>query len=231
MITEIADIVLHGLVTDLYKAERAIFIHKEIGKHAQVINDSKSSIRQVFLLMQQLTFNEAVLSLARIYDTPDKKYPNRCVLRLIQILNDAGDDAPILSERYQTLEQLKALRIAPRLEEHLLANDNIQFTKDLFLYFETEYIQQDFQFHLNELKRIRDKILAHNEIGTFVQEIKWTTYDELILFVKKVIGIVGWAYLSTAYMYEGIHRLSESAEREKHVITDILIELKILNEA
>jgi hypothetical protein len=44
-----------------------------------------------------------------------------------------------------------------------------------------------------------------------------------------VIGIVGWAFLSTAYMSNGKHSLSEDAEREKYIIRNMLVELQLLN--
>jgi hypothetical protein len=228
---QISDIILYGLVTDLYRTERAIILHKEIGKNAAIINNSKSQIKQVLILLQQFSFHEAILSLSRIYDTPSKKYQNRCILRLIGLLKESGDNALPITETYQTLEQMRYFRIPEIVEKYLLLNDHIQFTKYLSWHFEFEFIQHDFQNSINELKIIRDKILAHNEVGAEINEIKWTTFEDLINFVRMVIGIVGWAYLSTAYMHQGKHSLSEDAEREKYIIRNILKELKLLNEA
>jgi hypothetical protein len=226
---QISDIILHGLVTDLYKTERAIIIHKEIGRNASIINSSNSHIKQLLVLMQQFSFDEAILSLSRIYDTPSKKYPNRCVLNLIELLKGAGDNAPPISEIDQTLEQMKFFRMHELVERYINLNDHILFTKYLSKHFDFLYIQEDFQEKVKELKTIRDKILAHNEVGTDVKEIKWSTFDELISFVKMVIGIVGWAFLSTAYMSNGKHSLSEDAEREKYIIRNMLVELQLLN--
>jgi hypothetical protein len=228
---EIADIIFQGLVIDLYKAERAIFINKEIGKHALLINKSKPEIRRLFILIQNLTFNEAILSLSRIYDKPDKNYPNRCVLRIFKFLKELGDNAPIANNKEKTLEQLKYLRFNAETVKHLLEDDHIQFAQCLYLDFETEYIQTEFQSKLKKLKLIRDKMLAHNEDEKIIQKFQWEEFDELISFIKKINGIIGWAYLNTDYMFQGIYRLSGTAEREKHIITNTLKELKILNEA
>jgi hypothetical protein len=228
---KLSDIILQGLVIDLYKAERAIFINKEIGKHAHLINQSKPFIRRLFIIMQNLTFNEAILSLSRIYDKPDKKYPNRCVLKIFKFLEDVGDNAPIVNNKDKTLEQLKIFRFNAETQKHLLENDYIQFAQCLYLDFETEYIQEKFQGKLKKLKQIRDKMLAHNEDEKAIQKFQWEEFDELISLIKKIIGIVGWAYLNTDYMFQGTYRLSETAEREKFLVTNTLEELGILNEA
>jgi hypothetical protein len=227
----LSDIILQGLVTDLYRTERAIFIHKEIGKYSELINDSKSHIKRIFILLQSFCFNEAILSLSRVYDYPSSKYQNRCVLRVIEILKESGEDALPITETYQTIEQMRYFRIPEMVEKYLMQRDNVQFTKYLSWHFEFVLIQTPFQEKIKELKEIRDKILAHNEVVNNVKTIKWTTFDELIDFVKMVIGIVGWAFLSTVYMQDGKHLLSEDAEREKFIIRNMLIELGILNEA
>jgi len=227
---QISDIILHGLVTDLYRTERAIIIHQEIGKYSTIINESNSQIKKVFILLQELLFTEAILSLSRIYDTPNKKYPNRCILRLINMLKDSGNNALPIVESHQTLIQIKYFRIPEIVEKYLIVNDHVQFTKYLSWHFEFLFIQTDFQNNIKELKEIRDKILAHNEVGVNIKVIKWTTFDELIAFVKMVIGIIGWAFLSTAYMHNGKHSLSDDAEREKYIIKNMLIELGLLSE-
>ena len=80
------DILDNGLVSDLYKAERAIHVNKRIRDNAKYINESKVSSRTLFVYIQTLSFNEAVLALSRIYDNPDKRYPTRCILRVIELL-------------------------------------------------------------------------------------------------------------------------------------------------
>jgi hypothetical protein len=227
----ISDIILQGLVTDLYRTERAIFIHKEIGQYSGLINNSKSNIKKIFILLQSFCFNEAILSLSRVYDYPSLKYQNRCVLRLIEILKESGENALPISETYQTLDQIRYFRIPEMVGEYLMQRDHVEFTKYLSLHFELVLIQTPFQDKIKELKEIRDKILAHNEVVNDVKTITWTTFDELIDFVKMVVGIVGWAFLSTAYMQNGKHLLTEDAEREKYIIRNMLKELGILNEA
>jgi hypothetical protein len=228
---KIADIILQGLVKDLYKTERAIFINSEISKYAHLINKSKPDIRHLLIIMQNLTFNEAILSLSRIYDKPDKKYPNRCVLRIFEFLEDAIKDATFVNNKDKTLEQLKYLRFTPITQKYLLDDDHGQFAQCLYFDFETEYIQKEFQDKLEKLRIIRDKMLAHNEDEKAIQKFQWEEFDELKSFIKKIIGVIGWAYLDTDYMFQGIYRLSDTAEREKHIISSILKELKILNEA
>jgi hypothetical protein len=228
---ELEDIILKGLAKDLYQAERSIFLYRRIIKYAEPINGSTQSIKDLFRLIQLLTFRDAIMSVARIYDFPQNRYPNRCIFRLLKILEEAGNNALPITESYQTIEQLHYLRMPPMLVDLVRENDHIKFTNYLSKFLLTETYQPEFRNTLEELKRVRDKILAHNEPTTLDHSIQFKNLDLLIDFVKKVIGIVSWAFLSTAYMIKGKHQLSDDAERYSFLIDRFLNDCKIINEA
>lgn len=64
-----------------------------------------------------------------------------------------------------------------------------------------------------KLKNIRDKKIAHNEQVDFVEQPTLIDLKELIELAKKVLGVIGWSYLDTAYVYEGRYFLSDDARR------------------
>ena len=88
MKTELKDILQNGIVTDLFKTGRAVFIFNKISEFSSPINESKPDIKALFGYFQNLALNEAVLALSRIYDTPYRRYPNRCILNVVNILRD-----------------------------------------------------------------------------------------------------------------------------------------------
>jgi len=59
--------------------------------------------------------------------------------------------------------------------------------------------------------RRRDKILVHNDKNNKVEDIKFEESDKLLDFGWKVSGIIGWAYLSKVYEYEGTSMLKDDA--------------------
>jgi hypothetical protein len=107
MKTEIEDIITKGLVPDIFKAESAIYAHKCIGQYANEINSSQMHIKSFFANIQNMTLTESVLALSRVFDKPNNRFPNRCILGLINKLSTSAEDAPKIIETYQTIEQLK----------------------------------------------------------------------------------------------------------------------------
>jgi hypothetical protein len=224
----IEDIIKNGLIPDIYKAEQAIFFHKKIGDYSTKINSSKDYIKSFFAYTQNLAFIEAILALSRVYDTPNERYPIRCLKNIILKLKNDTLKAPEIIEDYQTIEQLKIHHMPEIIIKQVEKGDHIQFAKYFSWHIECKMEHGDFQEKLDELKNVRDKALAHNEIINKVFKIKWTTFDYLLQFAQCVIGILGWAYFSTVYMAEGKYELTDMAKRIEFDLISTLKELKII---
>jgi hypothetical protein len=183
-------------------------------------------IKSFFANIQNMTLTESVLALSRVFDKPNNRFPNRCILGLINKLSTSAEDAPKIIETYQTIEQLKIHGMPELIIRQVENGNHILFAKYFSYHMDTIYQHDKFRARLKELKTIRDKVLAHNEQTTEVCQVTWTNLDELIGFAHQMIGIVGWAYFSTVYMFNGKYELTEYS---KSFASDIACILKDLN--
>jgi hypothetical protein len=209
MIKDLDKFILKGIVTDLFKAERALSVVRAIGKHSKSINEHETSIKATLSYFQNVSLNEFVLSLARIYDKPSRN-KTRCLEVLIGELRVDPTSFPKIIETHKTIEHLQYFKMPPNLVTLLKNEENSKFTHSL-----GDVFYNDFLNLINQRKIIkdwRDKILAHNDQNNKVENIKLNNTETLLEFAWKVITIVGWAYLSTAYGIMGDNSLKRDAQ-------------------
>jgi hypothetical protein len=222
---ELEDIINNGLREDIYIAQREYFLCREIDSSLVFMVQSSEHIQKFFHYVRNLALNETIMALNRLYDNPDKKFPNRSLLKVISALKKSNP--PHIAETFQTIEQMQFHCMPPRLILSVEANDHENFAPLFASYLENE-IEHHFKSDIATIKPIRNKILAHNENTLEEFNFKWESFDRLLGFAEKVIGILGWAYFSTAYMIDGKYELTEDAKRMSGNYLALLKDLKII---
>jgi len=137
--TMLEDFIVKGFMTDLYKHERAISVHKTIGNHANEINSSKKHIKSFLAYTQNTALNEAIISLARIYDNPSSKNVNRCIKRLKEDFKNSLLSPLIIVDNCLPLDSFRRLGFNKVMIEALHQNDHNKFAKYLSYWLKTNY--------------------------------------------------------------------------------------------
>jgi len=207
------------LVIDIFKAEQAYELVKIIGLNSDEIKRGKfHNYDELFGTIQLALQTESLLATARIYDTPSNKYPTRCLRGLIKYLSDKADELPTIRDPYHLIQHLKYMGV----EEKILGvtSDNPdKFARSFSGYVERVLENPETADSLDKLKLFRDKSIAHNEkrdakiIGP-----TWSGLKDLIGLAKNVVGVLGWAYFSTAYVIDGEYILSSDASRTSNAL-------------
>lgn len=218
----IEDTVKNGLVQDIYKMEQAYELLKAIEeKFTESHNRKLASFNKLFKTFYSALQTEALLAASRIYDTPNNKYPTRCLKGILDYLISNSEDLPSIKEPYQLELHLKQMNAPAELieiiskESNLFAEKFSQFIKSLL----DDPIRK---FALEKLKLIRDKEIAHNESIETVAGPTWSSLKDLIDISKNVVGVLGWAYFSTAYMINGEYILSKDALSSKWELNNLI---------
>ena len=100
---ELKDVVVKGLVADIFKMERAYHILSVIGTNADQLNDlALGNFGELFGALQGSLEVDAVLAVARVYDLPSKQYPTRCLRRALSLMEDHVAELPEIVEPYNT---------------------------------------------------------------------------------------------------------------------------------
>lgn len=188
-------IILSGILKDVLLAERSYSLNKEINtSHSEMLEGVEADIAWI---LYDLSYTEMILSLCRIYDTPDKRFPTRCLKQIYKFIKDNSYDLDI-PHRDDVLLQAPFFDIPGNFITLLQESTNKEFNKRAVAYFETEEINEPIMTALGTLKTVRDKLLAHNEdvpIDTLIR------YDNIEILLKHAQNAI--AFFSLGYC--GIH--------------------------
>lgn len=222
--TFLNELIRKGLSVDIFLAEKNYALYKCIGDNAERIVVHKEFIP--FFKNAQRGFSEVfLLAVFRLFDKPNKKHKTSCVLGLLDFLEENIGDLPEIVNRSDLYGQLITCGFSQKNLETVLSSnvsDN-EITKLIVEHYRTIFNSQDVLENLNSLKILRDEHIAHNDLDkseNFTPTYK-TTFG-LINHAKKLIGTIGWAYLSMPYEANGEYILTEKAESAKYSLLALL---------
>jgi len=225
---ELDEMVKAGAVTDIFKAERAYAVLKTIGENAEAINASERNVGEVFGVLQGHAQTEALIAVARLYDRPSKRYPTRCLQALLGELEAKAADLPPITQKYNLAQELT--RQGMSADEVALVNSapDVDVTRAMMAFLRGRLDAPDAMEAVERVKNVRDKRIAHNEAAHAVEGPTWKAVLRLLTLAKEIVGLVGWAYLSTVYLHEGRYFLSDNAERPGLAMRRVLEGLGII---
>lgn len=219
---QLEDHIKNGLVSDIFKMERAYALLRKISDNAGLVNKrDNGNYGELFGSLQHALETEAVLAVARLYDNPNKRYPTRCVKGLLAFLGENKNDLPEIVVKHNVRLQLANME-APEYVIESLESSDADFTESFVTYYTSVLDNDDNKEIVNRLKTIRDKALAHNEMTSQLNGPTWEGLTKLINLSKNLAGVIGWAYLSTAYMHNGEYFLTSDAEQSSRALNRLL---------
>ena len=226
-------IVRDGIATDIFIAERAYAVFKTIGEKSGEINSLRGS--STFFVSAQAAFKDQfLLSMARLFDNPSDKYETRCIKGVINLLAESPRSLPKIVERpnlWQVMSDVGFSASDLRLVNQ--TNNDQEVTLTVVKHFRNILSSKEVKPLLKNLKSIRDKRLAHNELETTDPSILKETMDKvtfkdllgLVEIAKSFVGVIGWAYMSTVFMHGGRYIMTKDAERPMNSLIHILKKL------
>jgi len=205
----IIDIIKPALLKDLHIAERSYTLNRQINKSQKEIpTGSKTEIAKMLF---DLSYTEMVLSLCRLYDNPSKRYPTRCIKQLYEFIKKNDFQTELKRSPDIALRELKHLHDFPQMFLLLKKLNGAEFNENLILYLEAIELNDPLSASINELKKIRDKFLAHTEdieLNTF---IPYKTMEILINHAKEVLSFFSLAYSNVHLTVNGNFYLSHDS--------------------
>jgi hypothetical protein len=215
-----------GLVSDIFRMERAYALLEAIGSCADVLNDrSVGNFGELFGAIQSALEVDCAMAAARIFDPPNKRYPTRSMRYVLDFVRAHKEELPAIREPYQLGVTLRAAGLDADLEP-LVERGGSAFAagvadRFLALINEPEKVKA-----IDALKTLRDKSLAHNEHVEGVEGPTWAALASLIEIPKRLVAILGWAYLGVAYEINGSFILSDDAVRASHALRRLTDKLR-----
>lgn len=194
---ELIDFFQKGLVSDLMYAIHHYFIWRTVGENSDELKlIGKGNIENLFGTLQSSSHTLAVLSLAKIFDSPSKKYQTNSIYSLLSIEVSEEHFFPMDKFDFDYLNTLSDL-----LNGSIIVPDIIHSYSELnILMFDILSIPL-VKNKIDNVKYIRDKFLAHNEYDADFAHLKkfWEDFDFLILLLKIFTYLLGLAFSGTHY--------------------------------
>lgn len=223
VIHEFDDLVKNGLVADIFKAEQAFHVMKAVGESAERVNNNSKKFGELFGTIQNAFQSEALLGLSRLFDRPSQTYPTRCIEGLLDYLVEHKDEFSDVREKPNVKKLLKELKINVNVIHAV--DEREQFIIALSEHFLQRIKEPEVQKSVQKLKLLRDKVIAHNEVVHDVKGPTWGEFSALLNIAKELVGILGWAYMSTSYMYEDEYILDSDAQRSSRAMKRLITKL------
>lgn len=210
---ELRNLVEKGLARDIFKMEQSYSLIKCISNKGKSIdNFENGKFSRLFHVIQSSLLTDAIMSVSRIYDKPNSKNKTRCLLSILAFISKNNDDLIPIAQKPNLKKYLYEIDIDKYFIELVDINESL-YGKMIADFFRSNSMNDENRNRITKLKNIRDKKIAHNEQIDFVEQPTLIDLKELIEFAKKVLGVIGWSYLNTAYVYEEKYFLSDDAIR------------------
>lgn len=208
------DLIVNGICEDIYKAETAYLMFEVIAEHATKINQrSNGNYGLVFGTVQRSLQTELVMALGRVFDKRDDRNSTRCLDELLhQIVNHK--ERPLNIEQPYQLEKLLEHKNAPQSLLDCIKNKPSEFPNLLSCYIDNEIKNTETRDKIRNIRNIRNKRFAHNDVvfgDSFIPD--WESIESILELAKFAVASIGAAYLSTIYQVEGTFFLTEDAKK------------------
>ena len=160
--TDFNNLYLNGLFRDSYEAEMNFAIYKKIKNVWGKLASLEKNEQRLFVYLKQAATLKTVLSLAKLYDKKNKKYPTRCIESLFEELEKS--DFEIQNNYVDQLNWDKFSK-SNTLVIKTIFNGDEPNAKEFIPYFK-HYIEESMKKEIEPFKTLktwRDKRIAHNE--------------------------------------------------------------------
>lgn len=225
---ELENLILHGIASDIFIAERAYSMFKTIGDKSDDISGRNGY--QDFFLSAQIAFKDQfLLAASRIFDTPSRN-KTRCVLGVLTYLSNNSNRLPKIVENLNLISAMQMVGFSSDIIGLVSQPDrDKEITVAIVQHFNSLIGSPENRKLLIRLKGLRDKRLAHNELvgigENLAESIDIVTYRDLLTLIeiaKGLVGVIGWAYMSMVFVHNGRYLLTDDAQRPNKVLKRLM---------
>ncbi|MBW2016777.1 MAG: hypothetical protein JRJ01_08040 [Deltaproteobacteria bacterium] len=228
------DIIFDQISTELFLGHNAIGVYMALSEHSAKL--TSSPYRQAFGIIQRHALDAFILSVCKLYEKPNQRYPNYSIPTTLELIKK---DIPNLS-----LENLDIVKLVKFIQQKIDSNFAICQKDDISRI--PTLIRDYFSLHcpqtppragyeldgiLDALKVLRDKRVAHHE-NTDISSMNTTDLNgalQLLAFGKTYINIVGYGFFG--FSTNGIVSTDKFEPQKSVIWSELNLMIKVLEQA
>lgn len=191
------EIILDRVSPEIFLAKQSASIWQNIGEYSSVLNGTTH--QQVFGLIQIQALSTLVLSLGKLFERPDARYPNFSIPSAIEYLKEDIENVRVNNASVPKL--IDDLTDSVEDQSYLLQNSD-ELPQLLLKEFDDDcprsparsgaVLDESFE----RIKVIRDKRVAHSEDAdlTIFPDADWDAVESLIAFGESFVNLAGYGF-------------------------------------
>jgi hypothetical protein len=183
---------MEGIVGDLFAAEQTYALLKQIGQNAEAIN--QANLGALFGSLQLILSSSLFLTVAKLFEKPDKKFPNRSIPSVLQLLKRSSNEL-VINHRPAMFKRLAAsgmnVTSLAQLADSEITSAIVQFYTGSLPSAELR-VWCEMSKSLRAVVIGRDKVYAHNEMvdRSTLPQTTWAGVEQLMEYAKGFIDAV-----------------------------------------
>lgn len=213
---EIKSFLTYGISTHIFQAERNLLIWEKVAKHSSLAKILDEKYTALFVFLQQSAQTNFVLYTAKIFDSPSKKYPTRCLLSLFELL-ESKNDFPKIDNINSTIELLRKSNVPDEISVLVKEKKSNLFVQDYLKYLRSKYDSANIKSDIDQVKFLRDKYVAHNENMLTSARIELQSVRNLLKFATEILEVFGQAYFNQLWTLGNLSINSQAEKNSKFV--------------
>ncbi len=216
----------HGVLLQIHDAERNIIIWKSIAKESKFLKTQSEDVQQLYSYLQLASQTNFVLAVGKLFDKP-KKYPTKCILYFLKQVEINTFEKIEIVEKNSTKKLLAQYKVSQYLFNSVGSEDYSDFPRQFVKYYLDRYNSHQIQSDIDQVKLMRDKVIAHNETLYSVR-LEFEVVYRLLKFASEIVSIFGMAYHSTIWENENTSLITLNAQRNAWFVESSIQKLKNL---
>lgn len=221
--------VITGVSGDIYKADQCISIIDQIADQSERLN--YQGFGDLFGSLQGYLREHMILAITNIFERPNDRYPTISLPTAIQLLMENADTLAITEPVILRCDLVKLGVSADYLNGLEQPDITLLVARTLRDTMPNPETTEKLANTEAALRTARNKRIAHHE-AISVEELPAATWGEippLLDVAKQSLGIIGSAYLSTAYTVDdGSYPLTGDAERAGRALNRLFREAGLI---
>lgn len=195
-VKRLKEMVSSGPVEFIFEAEQSLSLIEACGSNQDFLQ--KHNFGELFGTIQGLAINQFVLSVTKLFEKPSARYPNVGVPSILEFIEQNADRLELQNPKLAR-QGLEILRLGTSAFDS--ADSSAQKNAVIVQHLRDQIPNIENHAALRALKTLRDKKIAHPEDIdlTAIEKTTWEEGEKLLVLPRGVVGVIGDAYLSTAY--------------------------------